>query len=49
VNRVTVAAFLAGFALIVAGAASIYRPLGLLAAGGMLLFAAMTAARGAKN
>lgn len=44
-NRFTIFAFLLGFGLIVAGAAWIYRPLGLLAAGSMLLFAAATAAR----
>jgi hypothetical protein len=43
-NRFTIAAFLLGFGLIVAGAAWIYRPLGPLAAGGMLLLAAMTSA-----
>jgi hypothetical protein len=45
-NRFTLAAFFLGFALIVAGAAWIYHPLGPLAAGTMLLFAAATAARG---
>jgi hypothetical protein len=45
-NRFTIATFLLGFGLIVAGAAWIYRPLGPLAAGSMLLFAAATAARG---
>ena len=45
-NRFTLAAFVLGFALIVAGAAWIYRPLGPLAAGFMLLSAAATSARG---
>jgi hypothetical protein len=45
-NRFTMAAFLFGFGLIVAGATWIYRPLGPLAAGTMLLFAAATSARG---
>jgi hypothetical protein len=45
VNRFTIAAFLLGFALIVAGAAWIYRPLGPLAAGAMFLFAAASSAR----
>jgi hypothetical protein len=45
VNRFTIAAFFLGFALIVAGAAWIYRPLGPLAAGTMFLFAAAKAAR----
>jgi hypothetical protein len=44
-NRFTILAFLLGFVLIVYGAASIYRPLGALAAGSMLLFAALTSAR----
>jgi hypothetical protein len=44
-NRITIAAFFLGFALIVTGAAWIYRPLGPLAAGTMFLFAAATAAR----
>jgi hypothetical protein len=44
-NRFAIAAFLLGFALIILGAAWIYRPLGPLAAGAMLLFAAATAAR----
>jgi hypothetical protein len=48
-NRFTILAFLVGFALIVTGAACIYRPLGFLAAGGMLLFAAATSARGARK
>jgi hypothetical protein len=48
-NRFTILAFLLGFALIVAGAAWIYRPLGPLAAGSMLLFAAATAARSKTN
>jgi hypothetical protein len=39
-NRFTIAAALLGFALIVAGAAWIYRPAGLLAGGLMLLLAA---------
>jgi hypothetical protein len=44
-NRVTATAFLLGFALIVAGAAWVYRPFGPLVAGAMILFAAATAAR----
>lgn len=47
-NRFSIAAFLLGFAFIVAGAAWIYRPLGSLAAGSMLLIAAMTSARNQK-
>lgn len=48
-NRFTIAAFFLGFALIVAGAAWIYHPLGPLAAGAMLLFAAATSARNKAN
>jgi hypothetical protein len=44
-NRFTILTFVLGFGLIVAGAAWIYRPLGPLAAGSMLLFAALTSAR----
>jgi hypothetical protein len=44
-NRFTILAFLMGFGLIVVGAAWIYRPLGPLVAGSMLLCAAMTSAR----
>jgi len=39
-NRFTIGAALLGFALIVAGAAWIYRPAGLLAGGLLLLLAA---------
>ena len=48
-NRFTILTFLLGFILIVAGAAWIYRPLGPLAAGTMLMFAAATAARTKTN
>jgi hypothetical protein len=39
-NRFTIAAALLGFTLIIAGAAWIYRPAGILAAGLLLLLAA---------
>jgi hypothetical protein len=45
-NRFTILAFVLGFALIVAGATWIYKPLGPLTAGAMLLLTAVTSARG---
>jgi hypothetical protein len=48
-NRFTVLSAILGFALFAAGAALIYRPLGLLASGSMLLFLAFTTARRKKS
>jgi hypothetical protein len=48
-NRFTLIAALLGFALIVTGGAWIYRPLGPLVAGAMLLLAAHGSMRMPKN
>jgi len=44
-NRFTVLSAVLGFALLVAGSALIYRPLGFIVAGSLLLGLALTTAR----
>lgn len=44
-NRFTIISAVLGFILLVAGAALIYRPLGFLASGGLLLALAFSTAR----